>query len=134
MFTNTEIGNRIHDTRIARRLTLGDIALHIGVAESTIQRYEKGSISKIKLPVIESIAAALDVNPNWLIGNVDDPAPLHRLPAPQMVLSSDEKDLVGCYRSMNPEGQTAALAAVRGLASSGLYKKRDNPPDLLDLG
>ena len=73
--TNKEIGQRIADTRIAKDLTMDDIAQKIGVAKSTIQRYEKGTIKKLKLPVIESIASALDVNPNWLIGKTNDPTP-----------------------------------------------------------
>lgn len=76
MFSNKEIGNRIFETRNKLGLTLDDIAARVGVAKSTIQRYEKGDITRIKLPVIESIANALDVNPNWLIGNVDDPLPI----------------------------------------------------------
>ena len=71
--TNKEIGQRIADCRIARDLTMDDVAQKIGVAKSTIQRYEKGTIKKLKLPVIESIAVALDVNPNWLIGKTSDP-------------------------------------------------------------
>lgn len=74
--TNKEIGQRIADCRINQDLTMDDIAQRVGVAKSTIQRYEKGTIKKLKLPVIESIASALNVNPNWLIGNTDDSSPL----------------------------------------------------------
>lgn len=127
MLSNIEIGARISSTRDLRGLTLDDIASRVGVAKSTIQRYEKGTIAKIKLPVLQSIANALQVDPNWLIGNTDDPA----TPA-AAALSADEEELVDCYRSMNTEGQTAALAAVRGIAASGLYKKvRDDSSDLL---
>ena len=47
------------------------------------------SNTKIKLPVIESIAYVLRVNPNWLIGNVDDPSlsgalPDNIIPMPKM--------------------------------------------------
>lgn len=73
--TNIEIGNRIAERRSQLGLTMDDVAQRIGVAKSTIQRYEKGQIQKIKLPVIESIAAALSVNPDWIIGNTDDPQP-----------------------------------------------------------
>lgn len=73
--TNIEIGNRIAERRSQLGLTMDDVAQKIGVAKSTIQRYEKGQIQKIKLPVIESIAAALSVNPDWIIGNTDDPKP-----------------------------------------------------------
>lgn len=131
MLSNTEIGTRISSTRDLRGLTLDDIALAVGVARSTIQRYEKGAIVRVKLPVIESIANALSVNPNWLIGNTDDPTPITP-PKAVLSLSPSETQLVTDYRSMNEEGQTAALAAVRGLASSGIYKKRDDSSNALD--
>ncbi len=73
--TNEEIGLRIAQRRCQLGLTMDAVAQKIGVAKSTVQRYEKGQIAKIKLPVIESIASALTVNPNWIIGNTDDPMP-----------------------------------------------------------
>lgn len=73
--TNAEIGIRIADRRIQLGFTMDDVAQRIGVAKSTIQRYEKGQINKIKLPVIESIATVLSVSPDWLIGNTEDPTP-----------------------------------------------------------
>lgn len=92
--TNEEIGLRISYRRNQLGLTMDDVAKKIGVARSTIQRYEKGTIEKIKLPVIESIASALSVNPNWIIGNTDDPTPITKyqafphaaniIPMPQM--------------------------------------------------
>ena len=87
--TNLEIGIRIAERRTQLGLTMDDIAQKIGVAKSTIQRYEKGQIQKIKLPVIESIASALSVNPAWLIGKTDDPSPKNPydsqlLPLPRM--------------------------------------------------
>lgn len=67
---------RISFRRNQLGLTMDDVAKKIGVAKSTIQRYEKGTIEKIKLPVIESIASALSVNPDWIIGNTEDPTPI----------------------------------------------------------
>lgn len=76
--TNLEIGQRIAERRSALGLTMDDVAQKIGVAKSTIQRYEKGQIQKIKLPVIESIASALNVNPAWIVGRSDDPEPANQ--------------------------------------------------------
>ena len=55
-----------------RNMSLQDIADAVGVARSTVQRYENGKIQNIKLPVVESFARALGVNPAWLIGKSDD--------------------------------------------------------------
>jgi transcriptional regulator with XRE-family HTH domain len=65
------IGQRIERARELHDLSMEDLANRIGVAKSTIQRYEKGKITNIKLPIIESIARALDVNPSWIIGKTD---------------------------------------------------------------
>lgn len=63
-----EIGKRIKQARTLRNLTLDDVADEIGVAKSTIQRYENGLISKPKLPVLQAIADSLRVNPAWVSG------------------------------------------------------------------
>lgn len=68
MINNAEVGKRIEDRRTELGLTLQDIATEVGVAISTIQRYEQGKIGKVKLPVMEAIAAALNVSTDWLLG------------------------------------------------------------------
>ena len=68
---NKEIGQRIASRREEIGLTMDDIASEIGVARSTIQRYEKGSIEKVKLPIIEAIARVMSVNPEWIVGKTD---------------------------------------------------------------
>lgn len=88
---NKRIGARIEQRRKELGLTLDDIAQEIGVAKSTVQRYEKGTIEKIKLPVMEAIARALNVNPAWLCFKSDvmepaipiRPAPPNIIPMPQ---------------------------------------------------
>lgn len=68
---NKVIGLRIEQRRTQLGFTQEFVANEIGVAKSTIQRYEKGSISKIKLPVVDAIARVLNVNPAWLCGKSD---------------------------------------------------------------
>lgn len=120
MLTNKEIGTRISTARELRGMTLETVASSVGVAKSTIQRYEKGSIAKIKLPVLESIAHSLMVNPNWLIGNTDDPAPLSSpLPTtPAMELTPEEAQLVDDYRDASPEIRGAAAVMLHTSAEA----------------
>ena len=66
-----KIGERIKETRIAEGLTQAALGKAVGVNKSTIQRYENGKIKKIKLPVIDSIAKSLYVNPAWLVFRSD---------------------------------------------------------------
>lgn len=69
---NPVVGERIRMRRKELGMTLDDIAGEIGVAKSTIQRYETGTIEKLKLPVIEAIARVLRVAPEWLAGKSDN--------------------------------------------------------------
>ena len=70
-----EIGKRIKSRRAELGLTLEQLADTLGFNKSTMHRYEVGQIRRIKLPIIQAIASALKVNPDWLI------------------LKSDEKDI-----------------------------------------
>lgn len=53
--TNVEIGYRIYMARKENHATLEEVAKKVGLAKSTIQRYEKGLINDVKLPNIQSI-------------------------------------------------------------------------------
>lgn len=65
---NEEIGKRIQQRRKTLNISVADIASYTGLSKATIHRYENGDIKNIKLPVIETIASILNVNPLWLIG------------------------------------------------------------------
>ena len=72
MIQIVEIGKRIKQARELRGITQDQLGNSLGMNKSTIQRYETGQISKIKLPVLESIAKALRVNPNWIALKSDE--------------------------------------------------------------
>lgn len=72
-----EIGNRIKAAREEKGLTQEELGIRLGLNKSTIQRYEAGKILRIKLPVLESIAIELNVNPEYLALKTDDPSPKH---------------------------------------------------------
>lgn len=117
-----EIGTRIYTRRKALGLTLQDVADRVHVARSTIQRYEAGSISQMKMPVLYSIAQALSVNPDWLIGKSEVMEPL-TAPALSFTLTPTEADLVQTFRSLNPLGQEEALDHLHHLSEKDAFKK-----------
>ena len=63
-----QMGIRIKERRAAAGLTLEELAARIGVAASTVQRYETGRISRPKLPVVKAIADALGCTADSLAG------------------------------------------------------------------
>ena len=66
-----EIGERIKARRIELDISAATLAERLSLSKATIHRYENGDIRNIKLPVAESIARELRVNPLWLIGKSD---------------------------------------------------------------
>lgn len=110
-----EIGNRIKYARNLRDATLDDIAKKVGVTKSTIQRYENGKITSIKLPVVESIAIALNVNPAWIVGKTDS-----------MELPSQKfPKIVEYYELLNDMGKQEATKRVEELTHLPKYVKKE---------
>ena len=103
--THAQIGARIESRRKELDMTLSEVAADVGVATSTIQRYEKGKFGKIKLPVIEAIANTLSVNPDWLIGKTDDPVdyddPLLVASIPLSYMEACDNDVRKAMKMMN---------------------------------
>ncbi len=66
------IGGRIKEVRKEKDMTLEDVAKRIGVAKSTIQRYEAGLILSPKQPVLAAMAKAFNVKEEWLSGISDN--------------------------------------------------------------
>lgn len=122
---NKEIGLRIMSAREAANLTKKDLASKVHVANSTIMRYEKGQINKIKMPIIEAIANALDVNPLWLLGksNVQSiNSFLNTISQNNLCLTENEKDLIKKYRALSPAGK-ATVDAVINVQYANLQKE-----------
>ena len=115
---NKAIGLRIEQRRKQLSLTLEFVANEVGVAKSTIMRYERGTIEKIKLPVIEAIARVLDVNPSWLCCKTDDMSVNEKQPLSVSAegLSDIKRELIGKIYAMDDE----TVAALNRIADQVL--------------
>ena len=119
MEQNIQTGKRIQQRREELGLNLGDIAKEVGVAVSTIQRYEKGKIEKIKLPVIEAIAKALQVDPAWLLCQTD-----------RMTVSSVE---VSSISNLIPLPQTYRIPLIGEIACGSPILAEENVEEILEI-
>lgn len=91
MKKNIEIGKRIKQRRIELDMTQEELGNRLKLNKSTIQRYESGAISSIKLPVLQAIARQLNVNPDWL------------------ALKTEEK---GCYHPVSVNNDLFSLPGI----------------------
>ena len=60
--------DNIKQRRLARGLTLEDVAKHVGVSRQTVQKYESGVVANIPSDKIEKIAEVLGTTPSSLMG------------------------------------------------------------------
>lgn len=67
------INDRIKLRRHEMRVTLEDVAKHVGVTRATVQKYESGIISNIPSDKIEALAKALNCSPAYLMGWEEEP-------------------------------------------------------------
>lgn len=82
MFDVVAIGQRMKARREQIGLTLDEVAARTGITKATISRYENGVFSRLKLPVLESISRALDMDPSDLLD--PDGSGIYVKPSPQM--------------------------------------------------
>ena len=73
------IGELIHNRRIALKLTLEEIGYAVGVSKSTVKKWEDGFISNMKRDKIASLAKVLKINPVSLITG-------------ELIIHTDEKE------------------------------------------
>lgn len=115
-----DIGQRIRVARKEKNMTLQDIANDIGVAKSTIQRYENGLIENIKLPVLEAIARSIGIDPAWLLGK-SQYKEFEKIETTPPEIGSEEWLRQGMKKrgfnadSYSAEQLSAALAALDGI-------------------
>ena len=60
---NKLLGNRIRDARKAKNITLLELGKLIGISESTVKRYEDGSIKSVSFALLINCSAALNSQP-----------------------------------------------------------------------
>lgn len=63
-----EVGSRIHEVRKKRKMTLVELGNKLGLAHTTISRYERGLIGQVDIARISDIADILNTTSSYLLG------------------------------------------------------------------
>lgn len=112
---NLSIGKRIKQSREDIEITRKELAKRIQVSASTITRYEQGTIQKIKMPIINSIANALSVNPMWIIGRselIRTSEMKKEWSTSNISLTRHEEEFIKKYRALSPAGKATVDAVI----------------------
>lgn len=112
---NLSIGKRIKQSREDIEITRKELAKRIQVSASTITRYEQGTIQKIKMPIINSIANALSVNPMWIIGRsefIRTSEMKKEWSTSNISLTRHEEEFIKKYRALSPAGKATVDAII----------------------
>ena len=65
---NVEVGRRLYNARKRKNLTMKEVAVLVGLHESSIQRYESGLIKNLSIEKLKDFAKVLDIDAEVLIG------------------------------------------------------------------
>lgn len=90
------------------------IAYALDITPSTFSDWKKGK-SQPNVDKLVKIARYLGTSVEYLVTG-EDPAPL-----PQIVLSSDEEDLLASYRKLNRTGKEKAAEYINDLTDNDKY-------------
>lgn len=97
----------IKNRRLELGLTLKDVAKALGVAESTVSRYESSDIQNMGIDKIEALSKVLSCSPGYIMGW--EPAPDY-----SVKLSEDEKSILIAYRNSD-EIEKAMIMRLLGI-------------------
>ncbi|MDN0033196.1 helix-turn-helix domain-containing protein [Oscillibacter ruminantium] len=115
------LNERIKQSRLARGLTLAQVADAIGVKEATAQRYESGDIKNIKHETILRLSEIFSVSPAYLMGWTDEPYLYDKekaAPADGDGLSPLDAQLMDLLRFLTDDQKKLLLAQIDTLLKS----------------
>ena len=95
---NVTLGEKIRNLRAQNGMTMEELAQHIGVQRSAVNKYEKGIVVNLKRETIAALARTFQVSPSYFLED-DDP------------ISQEEHALITAYRAADAGTQ----ASVRKL-------------------
>ena len=95
-----EMSRKIKRLRLAKKMTLEQVADIVGVGKSTVRKWETGMIANMKRDKIALLAKALSTTPAYLMGwNEEEESQRNYIE-----VSEDEQKLLDLFRQI-PESQ-----------------------------
>jgi len=107
------MAKKIKKLRLARGLTLEQVATAVGVGKSTVRKWETGMIANMRRDKIASLAKVLGVTPEYLMGWKEKEFSLDK---PE--LTEGEKILLDLFNRIPEDRQQLVLQMIRAALGS----------------
>lgn len=105
----TEMSRKIKELRLARNMTLEQVADIVGVGKSTVRKWETGMIANMKRDKIALLAKALGTTPAYLMGWKENNVPSLN----ESKLTEGEEALLALFRQIPEDAQKMYLEVLR---------------------
>lgn len=112
-----EVQEIIKARRIELGLSIREVAQSLGVAASTVSRYESSDIQNMGIDKIEALAKVLHCSPAYLMG-WEDEANF----SPTSAESPEEKYILSLFRILNSDGKKKLVERAEELRDLGYVK------------
>ena len=103
------MSKRIKELRLARGMTLEQVASIVGVGKSTVRKWETGMIANMKRDKIAALAQALGTTPADLMGWEE----LNKSSPDKLELTEGEKLLLDLFNRVPEDKQELVLQMIR---------------------
>lgn len=120
-----EIGDRIRKLRIAKDMTLEELASKVGLQKAAIYKYESGKVVNLKQSTISALATALDTTPAYLMGYEDNKEQNHDNIVQFPAVSQRVQELSKIDDCLNKTGHTQFVKYGEFLIGQDEYKVTD---------
>lgn len=108
-----EIKDKIRERRLELHLTLEDVAELVGVAKSTVKKWESGQIASMRQSKIVALAKALRVSPTYLIYE-DEPISFNTGVNNGIIGNHNHSNVI--YNEMSGEIETELIALCKKMS------------------
>lgn len=102
------LSKKILERRLELGITQREVAVHVGVTEATVSRWESGDINNMRRNRIEKLAEVLQVSPFYIMGIDPNPTDATHFTADQLAL-------VDSYNSLNDIGKRTLVSVLAAL-------------------
>ena len=126
---NKSIGIRIKNSRKAQNITLLELGKKVGLSESTVKRYEDGTIKSISLDIIEKFSQALDLSPAQLMGWENKKQEINSSISTKITEYStlvqkipDLHEAIKLYSALDPYDRSEIRGEMKGMLRNPKYK------------